>query len=67
MSYKDFCKRVSALVHKAGSEAIFKNEDGRYIACCHTVGKGCVIILGNSVSRSVLVKWGSGHAAIAHI
>ena len=62
MSYKDFCKKVSALVHKVGSEAVFENEDGRYIARCSDV-----IIFGNSVSRSVLVKWGSGHAAIAHI
>ena len=62
MSYRDFCLRVLALVHKAGSEAVFANEDGRYIARCSDV-----TILGNSVSRSVLVKWGSGHAAIAHI
>ena len=62
MSYKDFCKKVSALVHKVGSEAVFENEDGRYIARCSDV-----IIFGNSVSRSVLVRWGSGHQAMANL
>ena len=63
MAYQDFRKKVQALVHKAGFKAVFTCEDGRFFAYC----SDGVVIIGNPLSTSVLVRWGSGHQAIAHI
>lgn len=63
MSYEVFCRRVSAIVKRTGAKARFFSEDGKHIARC-TDG---VTIIGNSECPSVLVKWGSGHTALAAI
>lgn len=63
MSYEVFCKRVSDVAKRTGAKARFYREDGKHIAKC-TDG---VTIIGNSECPNVLVKWGSGHTALACI
>lgn len=63
MSYEVFCKQVSDIVRRTGANAKFFKEDGKHVAHC-TDG---VTIIGNSECPNVLVKWGSGHMAIATI
>ena len=65
MSYEVFCKRVNDVVkrNKIGGSVRFSRDEGKHIAEC-TDG---VTIIGNSVSSRVLVKWGSGHTALATI
>ena len=65
MAYKTFQEKVNALIKRAGGKISvrFSNEDGKYFAHC----SGGVTIISNSACPSVMVKWGSGHKAIATI
>ena len=65
MSYRDFQIRVTAKLAKSntGITARFFSEDGKHIA---RLSDGSTIV-GNSVSRKVLIAWGSGHKAYAVI
>lgn len=59
MPYEVFCQKVSAITRRAGSSVRFHHEDGKHIASC----SGGVTIVGNTLSRAVSVRWGSGHQA----
>ena len=63
MKYEVFKKKVLDLVSKIGCSVSFRRVDGRYVAYC---SDGTTIV-GNQVSPSVCVKWGSGHSAIVAI
>lgn len=63
MSYNAFCKRVSDIVKRTGAKVKFSREDGKHVARC----SDGVTIVGNSECPKVLVRWGSGHTAIACI
>lgn len=65
MSYPVFIERVKRLVQKNGisCRVDFSQEDGKY----HARFSDGVHIMGNSMSSRVLVKWGSGHTAMATI
>lgn len=65
MSYEEFQKRIKALLKKAGGgvRARFFHEDGKHHAMC---SDGTVIV-GNSQTLKVMVRWGSGHASHAEI
>lgn len=65
MSYRDFQIRVNARLAKSntGITARFFSSDGKHIAKC----SDGLTIIGNSVSRRVLIKWGAGHSAFATI
>ena len=61
MSYADFSKRIKS---RFGKDVLsITHTDGRHIA---RLSDG-VTIIGNAVASSVLVRWGSGHSAIAAI
>lgn len=62
MTYEDFCDRVRNFTDGIGQKAKFVHDEGRHWAKC-----GDVTIIGNSESQQVLVRWGSGHAAVATI
>lgn len=60
MPYEDFCEKIQAIVDKVGGVKVkFFRKDGRHIAICSDGTR----FLGNARSISVLVRWGSGHAA----
>ncbi len=59
MSYETFVNDVLAYAKKTNTRVVFDHKDGQYFARC----SGGVTIRGNSVSKSVLVSWGSGHKA----
>lgn len=64
MSYENFQSRVNALIARVGGiTADFSHEDGKHIAVCSDGTK----IVGNAISTSVKVIWGSGHASHAII
>lgn len=65
MSYGVFKSKVKALIKESGAKvsAVFRKEYGLYHAKC---SDGTTII-SNGLSNRVLVKWGSGHQAIATI
>lgn len=61
MSYEQFVNVVlSKYTRKAGCRAVFDHVDGKHIARC----SDGVLITSNAISRSLSVKWGSGHEAI---
>lgn len=66
MSYEAFVAMVNALItrKKLNIKPRFYNdtEKGKYYANCVDVK-----IIGNSLSKKVTVKWGSGHTAMASI
>lgn len=63
MSFESFCERVTIVYGLSGdgSHVVFRHEDGKHIA---RFSNG-VKIVGNALSRSVMVFWGSGHKARA--
>jgi hypothetical protein len=63
MSFESFCERVITVFGVSGEpcDVSFRREDGKHIA---RFSNG-VKIVGNALSRSVMVFWGSGHAARA--
>ena len=68
MSYEVFQKRVNALVSRMkGSAPTVKfrhdAERGKHYA---NFSDGTTII-GNTIAKNVMVKWGSGHCATANI
>lgn len=67
MAYGVFREKVNALITRVGGISVrfYHDEDeGRYFAYC---SEG-VTIVGNSISKRVLVKWGMNqHRAIATI
>ena len=63
MSYKVFKNKVERLAKATGSKAKFHHEDGKHFAWC----SDGVTIIGNVTCLRVLVKWGSGHSAMANI
>lgn len=64
MSYEDFQKRVEAILKRVGNiTAEFSHEDGKHHALC----SDGTMIVGNSQSLKVMVRWGSGHVSYAQI
>ena len=65
MSYQLFKERVLALLKKSksGLSVEFNAEDGRFFA---NFSDGTTII-GNPISKKVMIRWGSGHKAQAEI
>lgn len=65
MSYYDFQERVFSMLERAGiiGAVDFSQDDGKHIAVC----PGGIQVLGNSMSKQVTIKWGSGHVAVASI
>lgn len=63
MPFIDFRNRVGAIAHKAGVSVVFFHEDGKHIARC----SDGVTITGNTLSRNVSIRWGSGHSAMTEI
>lgn len=65
MSYQKFKERVLALLSrsKSGLSVEFNSEDGKFFA---NFSDGTTII-GNPVSKKVMIRWGSGHKACAEI
>lgn len=63
MSFDVFQQKVRGLVKRTGSTVRFFNENGKHIARC----SDGVTIIGNASCRQVMVKWGSGHKALATI
>lgn len=63
MSFESFCERVVTVFGISGDRGSvsFRREDGKHVA---RFSNG-VRIVGNTVSRSVMVFWGSGHKARA--
>ena len=63
MSFESFCEKVTAVFGTSGDmgNVRFRREDGKHIA---RFSNG-VRVVGNSISLSVMVFWGSGHAARA--
>lgn len=60
MAYGVFKGRVSAIASKAGARVRFcREDDGRHFAHC----SDGVVIIGNTASPRVCVKWGCGHSA----
>lgn len=59
MSYSEF---VSAVVAKIPAASIisFRHEDGKHFANL----TDDITIIGNTLSKSVWVSWGSGHSSI---
>ena len=63
MSFDDFQSKVNNLVRPLGMSVIFRVDNGRYYA---NISDGTVIT-ANSVALSVMIRWGSGHTAIAQL
>lgn len=63
MPFDVFCERVNELAKRTGNTVCFANEDGKHIARC----SDGVTIVGNAISRTVSVMWGSNHRADAVI
>lgn len=64
MDFKLFSEKIVALANKAGlSVRVFKRDDGKHQA----VFSDGTVIIGNSVSKKLCVKWGSGHTAMATV
>lgn len=66
MQYEDFQKRINALVNRIGGykpTVRFSHSDGKHYA---RFSDGTMII-GNTVAKNFMVRWGSGHAAYALI
>ena len=66
MTYEDFQAYVNAIIDKLKDdkpEVSFSHSDGRHYA---RFSDGTTII-GNSVAKRVMVRWGAGHAAHATI
>lgn len=65
MSYGLFMNKVNHLLRKCGGgiSAQFETSDGRFLAKC----SDGTTIEGNGISRKVLIRWGSGHQALATI
>ena len=66
MPFDSFCNKCREILRKSGENQTtvrFRNEDGKYFA---DFSNG-VKIMGNSMSLSVRVMWGSGHKAMARI
>ena len=64
MSYEDFQEKVKAILEKAGGvTAKFFHDDGKHHALC----SDGTMIVGNSQSLKVMVRWGSGHVSHAKI
>lgn len=63
MSFESFCEKVVTVFGASGDQGNvqFRREDGKHIA---RFSNG-VKIVGNALSRSVMVFWGSGHKARA--
>ena len=63
MQFDDFCSKVKRMVKRADCKVDVKfcHEDGKHIA---RFSDGMSII-GNTLSKRVFVKWGSGHTAMA--
>lgn len=63
MAYEVFCNRVRGLAREAGIVVMFSHEDGKHVARC----SDGVTITGNTFSKSVSIRWGSGHFAMTEI
>lgn len=63
MTYEVFCKCIRKLLMETGTAARFSNCHGRHKAVC----SGGVVIVGNTKSKRIFVKWGSDHLAYAYI
>ncbi len=66
MSYESFQQHVNQLLSKLGNKkpnVRFSHEDGRHLA---RFSDGTMIV-GNTTSLKVAVRWGSGHMAHATI
>lgn len=63
MSFESFCERVTTVFGLSGEHGsvTFRRSDGKHIA---KFSNG-VKVVGNAVSRTVMVFWGSGHTATA--
>lgn len=65
MTYEIFKARVSRLCREQdpGTAPRFYTEDGQHVARC----TGGITIIGNVECERVMVRWGSGHSALASI
>ncbi len=63
MPFNVFQKKVRGLAKRTGSRVSFLHENGKHIARC----SDGVTIIGNTSCQQVMVKWGSGHKALATI
>ena len=66
MTYERFCEKITALLQRVGgisAEFVNDTEAGKYLARC----SDGTMLIGNSTSLKLTIRYGTGHQMMAEI